>query len=222
MLLPAKCRIWHGTIAVAIALALPALAWGQQHLIDEEGTVVSCGFYFLDDGGALSAAADGAVFTQSFCPEDPGGDLTFSFISFALGAGDTLHLWHGPAAAGIPDTSFTGNALWGTDVGNVAGEDNPSGCLTWRFTSDASGPSDWAALVTCDAPCARPVVSATATRLGDTAAVASVPSVPVELCLGESVSFDAGSSSIAAPGTATWQWDFRYIQNANKEAATSA
>ena len=208
MLLPAKCRIWHGTIAVAIALALPALAWGQQHLIDEEGTVVSCGFYFLDDGGALSAAADGAVFTQSFCPEDPGGDLTFSFISFALGAGDTLHLWHGPAAAGIPDTSFTGNALWGTDVGNVAGEDNPSGCLTWRFTSDASGPSDWAALVTCDAPCARPVVSATATRLGDTAAVASVPSVPVELCLGESVSFDAGSSSIAAPGTATWQWDF--------------
>ncbi len=208
MLLPAKCRIWHGTIAVAIALALPALAWGQQHLIDEEGTVVSCGFYFLDDGGALSAAADGAVFTQSFCPEDPGGDLTFSFISFALGAGDTLHLWHGPAAAGIPDTSFTGNALWGTDVGNVAGVDNPSGCLTWRFTSDASGPSDWAALVTCDAPCARPVVSATATRLGDTAAVASVPSVPVELCLGESVSFDAGSSSIAAPGTATWQWDF--------------
>ena len=208
MLLPAKCRIWHGTIAVAIALALPALAWGQQHLIDEEGTVVSCGFYFLDDGGALNAAADGAVFTQSFCPEDPGGDLTFSFISFALGAGDTLHLWHGPAAAGIPDTSFTGNALWGTDVGNEAGEDNPSGCLTWRFTSDASGPSDWAALVTCDAPCARPVVSATATRLGDTAAVASVPSVPVELCLGESVSFDAGSSSIAAPGTATWQWDF--------------
>ena len=208
MLLPAKCRIWHGTIAVAIALALPALAWGQQHLIDEEGTVVSCGFYFLDDGGALSAAADGAVFTQSFCPEDPGGDLTFSFISFALGAGDTLHLWHGPAAAGIPDTSFTGNALWGTDFGNVAGVDNPSGCLTWRFTSDASGPSDWAALVTCDAPCARPVVSATATRLGDTAAVASVPSVPVELCLGESVSFDAGSSSIAAPGTATWQWDF--------------
>ena len=208
MLLPAKCRIWHGTIAVAIALALPALAWGQQHLIDEEGTVVSCGFYFLDDGGALSAAADGAVFTQSFCPEDPGGDLTFSFISFALGAGDTLHLWHGPAAAGIPDTSFTGNALWGTDVGNVAGEDNPSGCLTWRFTSDASGPSDWAALVTCDAPCARPVVSATATRLGDTAAVASVPSVPVVLCLGESVSFDAGSSSIAEPGTATWQWDF--------------
>ena len=208
MLLPAKCRIWHGTIAVAIALALPALAWGQQHLIDEEGTVVSCGFYFLDDGGALSAAADGAVFTQSFCPEDPGGDLTFSFISFALGAGDTLHLWHGPAAAGIPDTSFTGNALWGTDVGNEAGEDNPSGCLTWRFTSDASGPSDWAALVTCDAPCARPVVSATATRLGDTAAVASVPSVPVELCLGESVSFDAGSSSIAEPGTATWQWDF--------------
>ena len=208
MLLPAKCRIWHGTIAVAIALALPALAWGQQHLIDEEGTVVSCGFYFLDDGGALNAAADGAVFTQSFCPEDPGGDLTFSFISFALGAGDTLHLWHGPAAAGIPDTSFTGNALWGTDVGNVAGVDNPSGCLTWRFTSDASGPSDWAALVTCDAPCARPVVSATATRLGDTAAVASVPSVPVELCLGESVSFDAGSSSIAEPGTATWQWDF--------------
>ena len=208
MLLPAKCRIWHGTIAVAIALALPALAWGQQHLIDEEGTVVSCGFYFLDDGGALNAAADGAVFTQSFCPEDPGGDLTFSFISFALGAGDTLHLWHGPAAAGIPDTSFTGNALWGTDVGNVAGEDNPSGCLTWRFTSDASGPSDWAALVTCDAPCARSVVSATATRLGDTAAVASVPSVPVVLCLGESVSFDAGSSSIAEPGTATWQWDF--------------
>ncbi len=208
MLLPAKCRIWHGTIAVAIALALPALAWGQQHLIDEEGTVVSCGFYFLDDGGALNAAADGAAFTQSFCPEDPGGDLTFSFISFALGTGDTLHLWHGPAAAGIPDTSFTGNALWGTDVGNEAGEDNPSGCLTWRFTSDASGPSDWAALVTCDAPCARPVVSATATRLGDTAAVASVPSVPVELCLGESVSFDAGSSSIAAPGTATWQWDF--------------
>ena len=175
----------------------------QQHLVDEGGTVTACDFYFLDDGGALGDAGTGVDHSTTFCPETAGGDLTFSFSTFALSAGDTLFLWRGDDAAGPPDESHTGSGLVGVDVGNGVGSDNPSGCMTWRFVSGGAGGSNWAALVSCSAPCSRPVASVAAALDG------VAQSDVVETCLGTEVQFDAGATVLpTTSGAAGWLWDF--------------
>ena len=156
------CRLCSGALWAAALMLCTAELGAQQHLVDEGGTVTACDFYFLDDGGALGDAGTGVDHTTTFCPETAGGDLTFSFSTFALSAGDTLFLWRGDDAAGPPDESHTGSGLVGVDVGNGVGSDNPSGCMTWRFVSGGAGGSNWAALVSCSAPCSRPVASVAA------------------------------------------------------------
>lgn len=177
--------------------------WGQQQTIGSADTVEACGFYFLDDGGALQPASEAADLTTTYCPATPGDPLTFSFSTFQLSAGDTLFLWRGPEALGAPDGAYSGTSLVGVDVGNGAGGDNPTGCMTWRFVSVSAGPSNWAALATCTAPCDRPVASATIDNAGPPAAG------PVEACLGEAIAFDATASSWpSGSGAALWSWDF--------------
>ena len=190
-------------VASAIVWTVPLMGLAQQHLIGEDDVITACGFYFLDDGGALNDASSTGDLTTTFCPEAPAGELTFSFSTFLLGAGDTLFLWQGSDTLGPPSFSFAGNALLGSDIGNGDAVSNPSGCMTWRFSPGGAGGSNWAALVGCSAPCDRPVVSASVSLGGQ------LQASPVEACLGAGVVFDA-SGSDAAVGLegGTWSWDF--------------
>lgn len=194
---------WPGVLWGAVFLLWTWGAGAQQHLVDEGGIVSECGFYFLDDGGALQDAATGGDHTTTFCPDSAGGELTFSFSICVLAPGDTLFLWRSDSAAGVPDGSYSGTDLVGLDIGNGVGPDNPAGCLTWRFVTGPSGGSNFAALVSCSAPCLRPVVSAAAFLGGQ-----SQPAV-VEACLEAEIEFDAGGTVLpAGVGAASWNWDF--------------
>ena len=199
-------RLSRGVAAafgLAVLVGMPLRGLSQQYLMGEEVSVTACGFYFLDDGGALHDASSSGDLTTTFCPETPGGELTFSFSTFSLAEGDTLFLWEGPDATGAPTYAFANDTLLGNDMGNGDAVINPSGCLTWRFSPGAEGGSNWAALVSCSAPCNRPVVSATVNMAG------TLQDSPVEACLGAVLAFDAsGSVSAAGLDGSTWAWDF--------------
>ena len=199
-------RLSRGVAAAfgfAVLVGMPLRGLSQQYLMGEEVSVTACGFYFLDDGGALHDASSSGDLTTTFCPETPGGELTFSFSTFSLAEGDTLFLWEGPDATGAPTYAFANDTLLGNDMGNGDAVTNPSGCLTWRFSPGAEGGSNWAALVSCSAPCNRPVVSATVNMAG------TLQDSPVEACLGAVLAFDAsGSVSAAGLEGSTWAWDF--------------
>ena len=199
-------RLSRGVAAAfgfAVLVGMPLRGLSQQYLMGEEVSVTACGFYFLDDGGALHDASSSGDLTTTFCPETPGGELTFSFSTFSLAEGDTLFLWEGPDATGAPTYAFANDTLLGNDMGNGDAVTNPSGCLTWRFSPGAEGGSNWAALVSCSAPCNRPVVSATVNMAG------TLQDSPVEACLGAVLAFDAsGSVSAAGLDGSTWAWDF--------------
>ena len=199
-------RLSRGVAAAfgfAVLVGMPLRGLSQQYLMGEEVSVTACGFYFLDDGGALHDASSSGDLTTTFCPETPGGELTFSFSTFSLAEGDTLFLWEGPDATGAPTYAFANDTLLGNDMGNGDAVINPSGCLTWRFSPGAEGGSNWAALVSCSAPCNRPVVSATVNMAG------TLQDSPVEACLGAVLAFDAsGSVSAAGLDGSTWAWDF--------------
>ena len=199
-------RLSRGVAAAfgfAVLVGMPLRGLSQQYLMGEEVSVTACGFYFLDDGGALHDASSSGDLTTTFCPETPGGELTFSFSTFSLAEGDTLFLWEGPDATGAPTYAFANDTLLGNDMGNGDAVTNPSGCLTWRFSPGAEGGSNWAALVSCSAPCNRPVVSATVNMAG------TLQDSPVEACLGAVLAFDA-SGSVSGMGLegSTWAWDF--------------
>ena len=190
----------------AVLVGMPLRGLSQQYLMGEEVSVTACGFYFLDDGGALHDASSSGDLTTTFCPETPGGELTFSFSTFSLAEGDTLFLWEGPDATGAPTYAFANDTLLGNDMGNGDAVINPSGCLTWRFSPGAEGGSNWAALVSCSAPCNRPVVSATVNMAG------TLQDSPVEACLGAVLAFDASGSVSACGlgwkhmGMGLWRW----------------
>ncbi|MCH1574786.1 MAG: PKD domain-containing protein, partial [Flavobacteriales bacterium] len=194
---------WAVAFGLAVLVGLPLMGLSQQHLMGEQAQVTACGFYFLDDGGALQDASSSVDLTTTFCPEVAGGELTFSFSTFSLGAGDSLFLWWGPEATGPPAFAFGGGALLGSDLGNGDGTSNPSGCMTWRYAPSGSGSSNWAALVSCSAPCDRPLVSALVGIEGEPQAS------PAEACLGAAVGFDAsGSTAAVGLDQGTWAWDF--------------
>lgn len=193
--------VW--ALVPAVLACLPGVGHSQQYLMGEEASVTACGFYFLDDGGALNDASSSGEYTTTFCPETAGGALTFSFSTFTLGEGDTLFLWQGPTALGPPSFAYTGAVLLGNDLGNGDNITNPSGCMTWRYSPSGSGSSNWAALVSCSAPCDRPLVSALVSLEGQ------LQSSPVQTCLGTGLLFDAtGSTSAVGLEGSTWAWDF--------------
>ena len=71
--------VW--ALVPAVLACLPGVGHSQQYLMGEEASVTACGFYFLDDGGALNDASSSGEYTTTFCPETAGGALTFSINS---------------------------------------------------------------------------------------------------------------------------------------------
>ncbi|MBS1583516.1 MAG: fibronectin type III domain-containing protein [Bacteroidetes bacterium] len=132
-------------------------------------TALGCGGDFYDTGGPSNSYANNENYTQVICPNTPGDLVTVTFSEFSTEASwDPLYVYDGNSTSATKIASTNGvpgaNNVYGTGgwwgsaapnniAPNVVRANNPTGCLTFAFTSDGSGtPSGWAASITCFRP----------------------------------------------------------------------
>jgi hypothetical protein len=132
-------------------------------------TPPGCGSGFFDSGGAAGNYQNGENQTITICPSTPGDVVTVTFSSVQVEAGwDFLNVYNANTVSGPATGIFTGQTP-------VFTANNPSGCLTFTFTSDPSvAQAGWAATVTCAPPptCPTPT-SAAASGVTNNSAVAN-------------------------------------------------
>ena len=122
-----------------------------------------CGDTFTDPAGATVNYASNSDYTVTICPTIPGDVVTVTFTSFNTeSTWDGLYVFNGNSitSSQIASTNLAGNvpgglagSYWGTTIPGPFTSTDPSGCLTFRFRSDASiNNPGWVANVACGAP----------------------------------------------------------------------
>lgn len=134
----------------------------------------TCSGNYFDNGGASNYSNNitGGLY-RVFCPTIPGNCLRATFNSFSTEAGyDFLTIGNGatqnsPVFTTPPATVPNGRISGNPAVPFSFTANNPSGCLTFRFTSDATiTSSGWSATFSC-VPCATPTNGANTTDNND-------------------------------------------------------
>ncbi|MCB9232969.1 MAG: T9SS type A sorting domain-containing protein [Bacteroidia bacterium] len=113
---------------------------------------------FEDTGGSGGNYANNEHYLKTFCP-DATALLAGEVVWAEIGAieieenYDYLHVYDGPDATSRLICSYTGNSLDQNNLFTIkATEENPSGCLTFRFFSDAGATfSGWSGQMTSGA-----------------------------------------------------------------------
>ena len=119
-----------------------------------------CGGTFTDPAGPTANYANSSDYTVTICPNNPGDVVTVAFTSFNTETNyDALYVFNGTSisAPQIASANPAGNVpgglaggYWGTVIPGPFTSTDPSGCLTFRFRSDASVSNPgWIANVTC-------------------------------------------------------------------------
>lgn len=124
--------------------------------------VSTCSGTYLDNGGSAgnySSNITGGLY-RVFCPTIPGNCVRARFTQFNTEAGfDFLTIGNGatqnsPVFTTAPAANPSGRISGNPAVPFTFTANNPSGCLTFRFTSDASvTAAGWSAALSC-VPCA--------------------------------------------------------------------
>lgn len=123
------------------AVLLPLFLSAQTFVATDGASISSCSGSFYDSGGPAGPYANNENITVVLCPaggaaSGPASSVNFTQWTIAAGAGDTLRIHNGPSTAspvlvaGTSGTSLIGQTYTSTD---------PSGCLTFHWTSNASG-----------------------------------------------------------------------------------
>lgn len=137
------------SLLIALVLySLPATALAQP-------TTIPCGAPFTDPGGPAGNYPDNADITYLACPGTPDEGVTATFSAFVMETGDKLTVYNGNSITAPVIGNYTGN-LTASLPGGVTGikATNISGCLTFRFTANASGNNTgWQANITCATQC---------------------------------------------------------------------
>ncbi len=176
---------------------LPFISFSQplDVLMSAGGTVNTCDGVLFDTGGQGGPGyQNNESFTLTICPDVPGDVITVVFNTFNLDPTDTqpgtgnnqdnIQIFDGPTIASGGLGSYATNALQGSIVSATTG--NPSGCLTFVFTSNDVGTGIFSGTITCSTPCQPP------TALFTSPTVAQNPQL---ICQGESITFDASAST---------------------------
>lgn len=108
-----------------------------------------CGSNFYDTGGLTGSYFNNENETTTIYPYFTGGTVTVEFTSFNVAAGDILTVYNGP------NTTYPvlGTVTAALDSFTSDTATNPTGALTFVFTSNASGTAaGWESDITCTAP----------------------------------------------------------------------
>ncbi|TYB77199.1 T9SS type A sorting domain-containing protein [Bizionia myxarmorum] len=130
----------------------------------------ACGGNFYDEGGLAGDYSNNSNITTTICPDLPGDTVNVNFTFFSTENRGATDCWDGLTIHDGPDATAAtidppgGGTRWCWDrddttpggTGDLQGmtitSTDPSGCLTFVFTSDGSGLREgWEANVTCTA-----------------------------------------------------------------------
>ncbi|MCG9910157.1 MAG: PKD domain-containing protein, partial [Flavobacteriales bacterium] len=165
------------------------------------GTINACSGNFFDSGGNGSDYGNNQNLVYTICPSTPGARVQVNFSAFNIENGwDFLTIYNGPNTSSPTLGTYSGTNSPGMVQATPA---NPSGCLTFQFTSDGSVTAPgWAATISCIQPCQTITsnwVSSSPAPQGDGV---------IRICQGQTVNF-VGSGTFSNSGTgATYTWNF--------------
>src|SRR5574343_144817 len=126
------------SIITRILILLPFLLFGQamaQTYTMNNGSISACSGTFYDPGGTGNYG-NSQTFVYTICPSTPGAKVIVNFSTFNLeNSYDFLQVFDGNSTAAPSLGTYTGTSGPGTASASLS---NPTGCLTFRFTSDGS------------------------------------------------------------------------------------
>ncbi|MCC6601216.1 MAG: PKD domain-containing protein, partial [Crocinitomicaceae bacterium] len=154
-----------------------------------------CGGFLVDNGLSSSPYTNNQNETITICAQAPETIINLYFSVFDLGSGDYMKIYNGPNTAAPLMGTYYGTDLQSEDVTSS----NTSGCLTVLFFADGGGIGNFGAEISCGPPCERPTAIITTGQ----------EPLPVLICPGEPITFDASSSTFAAgQSLQSFQWVF--------------
>lgn len=151
---------WGTDVGWAATLSCSATP-GTPRIAAQNGTFSACSGVFTDPGGNADYQANTNV-TTTLCPSAPGQYVSVSFSSFLLDYDfkDWLYVYDGNSTSAPLIGMYSNSSLPGmaTTPGVItASSDNPTGCLTFRFTSDTWDVfAGWQATISCTSTPATP------------------------------------------------------------------
>ncbi len=190
------------TTVIRILFMLPILFFGKamaQNINMANGSITACSGTFYDQGGTGNYG-NNQTFTYTICPSTPGSRVIVNFSSFNLEDNfDFLQIYDGTSIAAPTLGAYTGTAGPGIVTATVS---NTSGCLTFRFTSDANDVlSGWVAAISCSTPCQTITANLTSTTPAASSGV-------VRICQGGTVSFSGSGTFSGSSTNAVYTWNF--------------
>ncbi|MCH2200078.1 MAG: gliding motility-associated C-terminal domain-containing protein [Flavobacteriales bacterium] len=182
-------------IIAALLLAMPVLAFGQEVNIST-GSYTGCGGFLVDSGNTAGDYTPNENYTFLICAEEPEEVINLYWNLCDLGEGDQISIYDGVDDTAPLIGTYTGFDLQAQDIYNSV--DNTTGCLFLVFTSDAEDNGNFTAEISCGYPCERPF-----------AILEGQDEIPLLICPGDEVNFDASPSTVAEGFELTeWEWDY--------------
>jgi subtilisin-like proprotein convertase family protein len=164
------------------------------------GNISTCSGTFYDNNGTGNYNNNQNL-TYTICPSTPGSKIRVNFTTFSLDNGwDFLYIYDGNSTAAPSLGVYTGTSGPGI---TQATNSNTSGCLTFRFTSDAIVRDiGWLGAISCVLPCqtiTSNFVSSNPPPQADGV---------IRICQGQSVTFN-GSGTFSNNGVgSSYSWTF--------------
>ena len=176
-------------------------------------TFDGCSGVLFDSGGnGPNEYTNNENTTVTICPDVPGELMTLQWNLFALSTNDDdpnpnqqnldyIYIWDGDVASGTPTLGFYS----GSQLANLvvsATSMNPTGCLTVQFISNTIGTGQYAAQISCQAPCDPPEA------VGEIVDADNAAGDSIATCVGDLVEFTG--YGIPGPGFSidNIRWDF--------------
>jgi|GEM_PF-1634271 len=153
-------------VALALLLHLSFTGEAQTYAINNgftfNETVTTCTGTFYD-AGITANYSPFESYVVTFCSGNPGKVIQMNFTQMEIGSGDTLFVYDGNNTnAHILDT-FT-NIFFNSEFVETASDTSSSGCLTFKFTSNASvQAAGWKATIKCGYQCKQKIMGDFAT-----------------------------------------------------------
>lgn len=181
-------------------------------------TFNTCNGFIIDSGGQGGAGyGNNENTTITICPDNPDDIIAVVFNFFNLSTTDDnpapnqtnvdyMSVYDGTSTAANTLGTYTGNQLQGVVI--QATQLNPTGCLTFTFTSNTIGTGNFTASATCETPCNNPIAGGIVLN--------GITNDSIHVCVGDEVFFQE-QGTIAQPGftIVDYEWDFMDGSSAN-------
>jgi len=140
-------NVSSGTVTISDAQGIGTIIDDDEPFIINDTGIIdnTCDGIFVDSGSILSNYSNFEGITYTLCPDTPGSFLVIDFTSFDVEDNfDALAIFEGTTTATLISTHDNGN------IPTTIISSDPSGCLTFVFTSDGSVTgTGWQANISC-------------------------------------------------------------------------